>query len=175
MSVGGFPGLWADAAPGTAIRAPPASAAADPARNFRREVSDLLFSSLRNVPSLMDSLSFVPKAMIPSRYFITTRSIYALLLPPPGFTHEQAATFRRQANTVLAAGRAWPNRPRAPESFGTEAKAPCLWTGFVPDHEHLRKRGYPGSHHSAGSTRNRFAIGEPLATLAPSTQRSFSS
>jgi hypothetical protein len=87
MSLGGSGGLWADATPGTAIKAPPASAAADPARNFRREVSDLPFSSLRNVSSLMDSLSFAPKVMIPSRYFITTRSIYALWLPPPGFTH----------------------------------------------------------------------------------------
>src|SRR5215212_3351910 len=118
MSLGGSGGLWADATPGTVIKAPPARAAADPARNFRREVSDLPFSSLRNVSSLMDSLSFAPKVMIPSRYFITTRSIYALWLPPPGFTHQQAATYLSQVNTVLAAGRAWAIRPRAPEFSG---------------------------------------------------------
>src|SRR5215210_2525 len=60
----------AKAAPGTAIRAPPASAAADPVRKPRREVSDAPPFSSRYVRSLMYRLSFSRMATVLAHLFI---------------------------------------------------------------------------------------------------------
>ena len=70
--------VLAFATPGTAIRAPPASAAADPARNFRREVGEL---SLRYVPSLICSLSLSPESIVLAYPSVADLTICALLGP----------------------------------------------------------------------------------------------
>src|SRR5215204_4336425 len=67
LSAGGFGGLWAD------VRAPPASAAAEPVRKPRREVNGLLSFPSRYVPSLIYSLSFTFGTMLAARLFISDR------------------------------------------------------------------------------------------------------
>src|ERR671921_826260 len=72
----------ARAAPGTAIRAPRARAAADPARNLRREVGASIGFSLRYVPSLMSLLSLSRKASISLSHHRCMFYLSCIVLPP---------------------------------------------------------------------------------------------
>src|SRR5215203_1294065 len=87
----------ANTAPGTVIKAPPASAAADPVRKPRREVSDLLPFSSRYARSLMYLLSY------------------------SGMTRVLATSVHRRSFDLfcihLPLGKL---RPRTPELLGTE-------------------------------------------------------
>src|SRR5215210_7090674 len=101
----------AKAAPGTAIRAPPASAAADPVRKRRREVSDLPSFSSRYVRSLMYSLSFsrVWPEFWPNLFIAADRSTcpvtpFRFLRSTPGAQAARGGVITQRFNTVYERG-----------------------------------------------------------------------
>jgi hypothetical protein len=147
--------LWADAAPGTAIKAPPAIAAAEPARNFRREVNDLLWSSLRNVPSLMDLLSLTRrKARSLARLCIAARSTF-----PPAYLPLRVPTKHRipEANEDLSGSRLrhWLRPPSGAHTYRAEFKASLPLTRFVPNTIRVYEREGTSDHCVSTSAANK--------------------
>jgi hypothetical protein len=138
----GSPGLWADAAPGTAIKAPPESAAAEPVRNFRREVSDLPSCSLRYAPSLMDSLSIAARSTCPLAYL-------PLRVPTK---HRMP-----EANEDLSGSRLrhWLRPPSGAHPYRAEFNASLPWTRFVPNTMRVYEREGTSDHCVFSSAANK--------------------
>src|SRR5215210_216463 len=152
MSVGGSGVECALATPGTAINAPPASAAADPAKNFRREVID---PSLRYVSSLMYSVSFSHKATVLACLVIVIVSTRPVAPSSVRFSLRKRRTGHpRPTGAPAVAGCATGSvRPRRPLYSGQALKPlPCAWFSFRCSRAY--ERGDRLDHSAASFTKN---------------------
>src|SRR4028119_1034898 len=152
----GLPVLWACAIPGTAISAPPASAAAEPVKKLRREVSDCIPDPSGFAVSVMYPFSFFPRVFANRASSLLVRPVFHCPFRSLAPGYERKTGHPRPSRTSWVAGRANGSaRPLGrPCFFRGELLSLYLWMhSLFPIQKRLRKRRDPRITRAQGHAR----------------------